>query len=87
MERFFGYLKDRTRVFLNNPKRTFSTPLVDYSCTGTQSGGDSHECLSGQVLRPEPPELVAEHTSLVTIEFLIRIGLPLLSNIYRVCCF
>jgi putative transposase len=30
VERFFRYLKDRTRAFYNNPKRTPSTPLVDF---------------------------------------------------------
>jgi hypothetical protein len=32
VERFFGYLKDRTRVFYNNinPKKTLFTPLVDF---------------------------------------------------------
>jgi hypothetical protein len=53
VERFFGYLKDRTRVFYNNinPKKALFTPLVDssnYSCTGTLSGGDTDESLSGQ---------------------------------------
>ncbi|PSO09058.1 hypothetical protein B9Q04_02325 [Candidatus Marsarchaeota G2 archaeon BE_D] len=32
VERFFGYLKDRTRVFYNNinPKKTPFTPLLDF---------------------------------------------------------
>jgi hypothetical protein len=32
VERFFGYLKDRTRVFYNNinPKKTLFTPLLDF---------------------------------------------------------
>jgi len=32
VERFFGYLKDRTRVFCNNvnPKKTLFAPLVDF---------------------------------------------------------
>jgi hypothetical protein len=32
VERFFGYLKDRTRVFYNNinPKKALFTPLVDF---------------------------------------------------------
>ncbi len=31
VERFFGYLKDGTRVFYNNinPKKTLFTPIVD----------------------------------------------------------
>ena len=32
VERFFGYLKDRTRTFYNNinPKKTLFMPLVDF---------------------------------------------------------
>ena len=32
VERFFGYLKDRTRVFYNNinPKKTLFAPLVNF---------------------------------------------------------
>ena len=32
VERFFGYLKDRTRVFYNNinPKKTLFTPLLGF---------------------------------------------------------
>jgi len=32
VERFFGYLKDRTRVFYNNinQKKALFTPLVDF---------------------------------------------------------
>jgi len=47
VERFFGYLKDRTRAFYNNvnPKKTLFTPLVDFlrcSLRGTPSGGDKN---------------------------------------------
>jgi hypothetical protein len=32
VERFFGYLKDRSRVFYNNinPRKTLFTPLLDF---------------------------------------------------------
>ncbi len=30
VERFFGYLKDRTRVFYNNPRKTLFAPLVGF---------------------------------------------------------
>jgi len=32
VERFFGYLKDRTRAFYNNinPRKTLFMPLVDF---------------------------------------------------------
>jgi hypothetical protein len=59
VERFFGYLKDRTRVFYNNinPKKTLFMPLVGFLLGGVHCVVHRVEVTRIGLIRTGPVEL------------------------------